>query len=62
MSGGTDDVRRELLQRRQVVEDVESASVRADDEVVEVFLDHETIERRWREATHERCPARAVVE
>ena len=55
-------LRRELLQRREVVEDEEAASVGRDDEVVEMLLDDQAVHRRVRHAELHRLPVIAVVE
>ena len=51
---------RQGAQRRDVVQDVESAAMRGDDEIVAVHLD--VAHRGRRQAVLQRLPGRAVVE
>src|SRR5258706_4503271 len=62
MRGRRADSVRELLERAEVIEEVEAAPVRRDDEVVEALLQGEPRDRRVRELRLEGFPLPAVVE
>ncbi len=53
---------RQVLQRRQVIEDEDAAAVRTDDEVVFAFLDRDVMHRHGRDARAEPRPVRAAVD
>ena len=56
------DLRTQLLQRRDVVQDPEAAPVGPHHQVVEVFLHLDPVHRRHRHVVHERLPVVPVVE
>ena len=56
------DRRRPLLERREIIEDVEAAAVRRDDEIVKVRLHREPVHRRVRQIVLQRLPLRPIVE
>ena len=59
---GAEHLRRELLQRREVVHDPEASPVGRDDEIVEVLLHRDPVHRRARHVGLQRLPAVAIVE
>ena len=52
----------QLLQRRDVVEDVDAAAVRSDDEIVVTRVDEDVIDTDRRQAVHEPLPLLAAVQ
>src|SRR5262249_17898009 len=60
--GGVTDAVIELLERREVVEDPEAASVGADNEILKMILDDDPMNRRMRQIVLQWLPTVAIVE